>query len=187
MTAPKILVFSGSWREGSMNTKLATLVARKLEAAGAQVTQISLGDYPLRLVDATGYGNVPDEAKALGALVGEHDGLFIASPEYNAGYAPALKNALDWISIARRPKPGLAGKTVVIGGASAGQLGAYRGLTQLRTVLELGFGALLLPEMISVSGADKAFGEDGEIGDARVNGFIDAAVARLVKTAALGA
>ncbi|RDJ26837.1 NADPH-dependent oxidoreductase [Bosea caraganae] len=188
MSAPKILVFAGSWREGSLNTKLATLAARKLRAAGAEVRQISLGDYPLPLVDATGFGNAPQAAHDLRALIDAHDGLYIASPEYNAGYAPALKNALDWASTAKpgAPASGLAGKVVALGGASPGALGAYRGLTQLRTSLELGFGALLVPEMVAVGLADKAFDGDGELTDARSSGFLDAQVARLVKLAGKG-
>jgi NAD(P)H-dependent FMN reductase len=179
----KILVFSGSSRTGSLNGKLAALVARKLTAAGAQAKLISLADYPLPLVDATGFGKAPQQAHDLRGLIDEHQGLFIASPEYNAGYAPALKNALDWASVAKpgAPASGLAGKVVALGGASPGALGAYRGLTQMRTVLELGFGALVIPEMVSVPHADKAFGEDGEIGDARASGFLDAALARLLK------
>ena len=35
-----------------MNTRLATLIARNLAEAGAEVRQISLGDYPLPLIDA---------------------------------------------------------------------------------------------------------------------------------------
>ncbi|HEV7339388.1 MAG TPA: NAD(P)H-dependent oxidoreductase [Bosea sp. (in: a-proteobacteria)] len=183
---PKILVFAGSWRPGSMNTRLATLVAKKLAAAGAEVTQISLGDYPLPLIDARAFDNDPPaEAKALAALVEAHDGLFVISPEYNAGYPPALKNALDWISIVRSGGPGLRGKVVALGGASAGSLGTYRCLTQLRTVLELGFGALLVPEMLAVAGADKAYGEDGELSDRRTAGFLDKVVARLIKVAAM--
>ncbi len=185
MPAPKILVFSGSTREGSLNTRLATLAARKLAAAGAQVTQITLADYTLPLVDATAFGATPAKATELRALFDAHHGLFIASPEYNAGYTPALKNALDWASTAKpgAPASGLAGKVVALGGASPGHLGGYRSLTQLRTVLELGFGAMLIPEMVAVGLADKAFGEDGELLDARTGGFLDALVARLVKVA----
>jgi NAD(P)H-dependent FMN reductase len=187
MANPKILVFAGSWRDGSLNTKLATLAARKLAALGAETRQISLGDYPLPLVDATGFGNAPQAAHDLDTLIDAHDGLFIASPEYNGGYAPALKNALDWASVAKggAPATGLKGKVVALGGASPGALGAYRGLTQLRTSLELGFGALLIPEMVSVPVADKAFGEDGEIKDARAAGFLETALARLIKVAGL--
>ena len=188
MPAPRILVFAGSWREGSLNTKLATLAARRLRAAGAEVRQISLGDYPLPLVDATGFGNAPQASHELRALIDAHDGLYIASPEYNAGYAPALKNALDWASTAKpgAPASGLAGKVVALGGASTGSLGAYRGLTQLRTSLELGFGALMVPEMVAVSFADKVFDADGSLTDARSSGFLDAQVARLLKLSGKG-
>ena len=186
MASPKILVLAGSSREGSLNTKLATVVAAKLKAAGATVTHISLADYPLPLADATGFGHAPKEATALRELADSHHGIFIASPEYNAGYAPALKNALDWMSIAKPGAPAttLAGKIAAVGGASAGAMGAYRGMTQLRTVLELGFGAFVIPEMAAVGDAGNAFAEDGSLKDERTSGFLDALVARLVKESA---
>jgi NAD(P)H-dependent FMN reductase len=187
MSSPKILVMSGSSRPGSLNTRVATLVASKLKAAGAAVTQISLADFPLRLVDATGFGNHPPEAMKLRELIDAHHGLFIASPEYNAGYAPALKNALDWATVAKpgAPATGLAGKVVAVGGASGGAMGGYRGMTQLRTVLELGMGALVIPEMVAVGGGDAAWNEDGSLKDERTSGFLDALVARLIKVAAV--
>jgi chromate reductase, NAD(P)H dehydrogenase (quinone) len=187
MASPKILVLSGSSREGSVNTKLATVVAAKLKAAGATVTQISLADYPLPLADATGFGHAPKEAMALRELADSHHGLFIASPEYNAGYTPALKNALDWMSIAKPGAPALSGKIAAVGGASAGAMGGYRGMTQLRTVLELGFGAFVIPEMVAVGDAGNAFAEDGSLKDERTGGFLDALVARLVKESARAA
>lgn len=176
-----ILVLSGSHRPGSLNTRLATLAAGKLQAAGAAVKQVSLANFPMPFVDATGYGNHPAEAMALRELIDAHQGLFIASPEYNAGYAPALKNALDWTSVAKPGKPGLAGKVVGLGAASAGALGGYRGLTQFRTMLELGMGALVVPEMVAVGGGAAGWTEDGAIKDERSAGMLDALVARLVK------
>ena len=179
----RILVLSGSSRPGSLNTRLATSAAARLGALGASVTQISLADYPLPLVDATGFGNAPDAAIKLRAEIDAHDGLFIACPEYNAGYTPALKNALDWTSVAKpgAPATALKGKVVALGGASPGAMGGYRALTQLRTVLELGFGALVIPEMVSVGFADKSLGENGDISDERTAGFLTAALERLVR------
>jgi chromate reductase, NAD(P)H dehydrogenase (quinone) len=185
MVMPRILVFSGSTRPGSLNTKLASFAATKLKAAGGEVTQINLSDFPLPMVDATGFGNHPPEAARLRELIDAHQGLFITSPEYNAGYAPVLKNALDWATVAKpgAPATGLAGKVVALGAASAGAMGGYRGLTQLRTVLELGLGALVLPEMVAVGGGDGAWAEDGSIKDERSAGFLDAIAKRLVKEA----
>jgi chromate reductase, NAD(P)H dehydrogenase (quinone) len=183
MSSPKILVMSGSYRPGSLNMKLATLVAAKLTAAGATVTHVSLADYPLPLVDATGFGNAPAAATKLAEIAAAQHGIFLASPEYNAGYAPALKNALDWMTVAKPSAPGtgLAGKVVALGAASAGALGGYRGLTQLRTVVELGLGGLVIPEMVAVAGGDAAWNEDGSVKDERTNQFLDGLVARLIR------
>jgi chromate reductase, NAD(P)H dehydrogenase (quinone) len=181
--AASILVLSGSSRPGSLNGKLAALAAKKLEQAGATVKLISLADHPLPLVDATGFGNAPAAAHEIRALIDAHGGLFLASPEYNAGYAPALKNALDWATVAKpgAPATGLAGKVVGLGAASAGAMGGYRGLTQLRTVIELGLGGLCIPEMVAVGGGDAAFAADGSIADERAAGMLDAVVARMMR------
>jgi chromate reductase, NAD(P)H dehydrogenase (quinone) len=47
MRRPKILVFAGSIRTGSFNGRLAALAARELALLAADVTRISLADYPL--------------------------------------------------------------------------------------------------------------------------------------------
>jgi chromate reductase, NAD(P)H dehydrogenase (quinone) len=184
LMSAKILVLSGSSRAGSVNTMLATLAAARLKAAGASVTQVSLADFPLPMVDASGFGKPPAEATRFRELIDAHQGLFITSPEYNAGYAPALKNALDWATVAKpgAPATGLAGKVVALGGASPGAMGGYRGLTQLRIVLELGMGALLIPEMVVVGNTGTVFAADGSLTDERSSGFLDQVVARLIRT-----
>ena len=93
-----------------------------------------------------------------------------------------LKNALDWASIAPAgaPATGLAGKVVALGGASPGGFGGYRGLTMLRTTLELGFGATLTPSMASVPGADKAFKADGTLENEGAANFLRATLNQLV-------
>lgn len=183
MSSPAILVMSGSTRPGSLNTRLASVMAARLMAAGASVTHISLADYPLPFVDATGFGNVPPHATRLREAIDASKGLCIACPEYNAGYPALLKNALDWATVAKpgAPASGLAGKIVGLGGASPGAMGAYRALTQFRTMLELGMGALVIPEMVAVGNAENAFAEDGSLKDARTAGFLDTMLNRLVK------
>lgn len=184
----RILVFSGSTRAGSLNTRLAKAAATQLKKAGAEVTEISLADFALPFSDASGFGNAPEAATQFRALIDAHHGLFIACPEYNAGYPALLKNALDWATIAKpgAPATGLKGKVVALGGASPGAMGGYRALTQLRTTLELGFGALVIPEMVSVGFADKTLAEDGAISDERVAGFMAATIESLVREAARG-
>jgi chromate reductase, NAD(P)H dehydrogenase (quinone) len=87
--------------------------------------------------------------------------VFIASPEYNASVTPLLKNTLDWISRVREaPEPPLAAykrRVFALGAASNGTYGGYRSLIALRHVLELGCGAMVLPDQIAVREAATAF------------------------------
>ncbi len=43
----------------------------------------------------------PEQARAFKALLGEYQGVFIASPEYNSSITPLLKNTLDWVTRVR--------------------------------------------------------------------------------------
>ena len=51
MPQPKILVFAGSIRTGSFNARLAALAAKELALVEADVTRISLQDFPLPIYD----------------------------------------------------------------------------------------------------------------------------------------
>lgn len=176
----RILVFSGSTRPQSFNRRLAAIAVRDLRALGAEVSELSLLDFPLPFVDEDGRPNPPPEAHAFNAALQGHDGLFITMPEYNSGYPPLLKNALDWASMCNGGKPGLAGKVVALGAASPGPRGGYRGLTQFRSTLELGFGALVIPEMVPVPFAAKALAEEGALADEGAAKLLAAAMQRLV-------
>ncbi|MGO9699542.1 MAG: NADPH-dependent FMN reductase [Xanthobacteraceae bacterium] len=163
MVTPKILVMAGSLRSGSHNARLAALAAKELALAGADVTRISFSDYPLPLFDAdlaTDSG-LPRYALDLKQMLGAHQGVFIASPEYSASVPPLIKNAIDWVSRGRdRTEPNYAvfkGRVFAIGAAANGSAGGLRGLMALRQVLELGCGALVLPEQITVGRATQAF------------------------------
>ncbi|WP_150523637.1 NADPH-dependent FMN reductase [Roseibium sediminis] len=187
MSNPKIMVMSGSSRAGSVNTKLAALVGKKLALADADVTIVSLKDYPLPLYDGDyeSASGVPAPAQKLKKLMQAQDGIFIACPEYNAGITPLLKNTLDWVSRINEPgePQGIVykGRVFAIGSASPGAIGGLRGLIGMRTILEVGLGALVLPQMVSVGGAMAAFDEKGDLTDSRLAGMLDAMVAALLK------
>ena len=189
MPIPKILVFAGSIRTGSHNARLAALAAKELALAGAEVTRISLEDYPLPLYngDDEAHTGVPGNARKLKQTMMEHHGVFIASPEYNASVTPLLKNTIDWISRVReRGEPPLAAyknRAFAIGGASDGAYGALRSLMALRQVLELGCGALVLPEQITVFHASEAFDEMDNLKDERGAASLKRLAQRLADTA----
>src|SRR5215467_14068322 len=178
MTAPKILVLAGSIRTGSFNGKLAAAAARELALAEADVTLISLADYPMPLFD----GNLeadsgpPENACRLKRLMCLQHGVFITSPEYNASITPLLKNTLDWVSRVRDGKePPLA--------ASNGTYGGMRSLMALRHVLELGCGALVIPEQVAVRDASLAFDDSESLKDERTAALLKTVVNRLIEMA----
>lgn len=182
---PRILAFGGSLREESYNHKLVSVAARGAEAAGAKVTLIRLGDYPLPVYDGDieAREGLPDNARKLKQLMKEHDGFLISAPEYNSSVSGALKNAIDWAS--RRegdegPLECFKGKTVVLMSASPGALGGLRGLVHLRAILG-NIQALVLPEQKAVPKANEAFDLDGGIEDPALQEAIEGLGARLAE------
>jgi NAD(P)H-dependent FMN reductase len=187
MAAPKILVLSGSTRIGSHNVRLAALAAKELTLLDADVTRISLADYPLPIYDAdfdVGHGQ-PENAIKLKRMIAAHQGVFIASPDYSASVTPLLKNAIDWVSRVReRGDPTYAafkGRVFAIASASTEPNGGLPGLMALRQILEVGCGALVIPEQIAVPRVDQAFDEMDKIADARTANLFHAELARLVE------
>jgi NAD(P)H-dependent FMN reductase len=181
MAALKILVIPGSLRIGSHNVRLAAAVTRELAQAHADVTRISLADYPLPIYDAQIEARgVPEEAHNLKRLIGSHHGVFFAGPEYNASITPLLKNAIDWVSRARErgeaPLSVFRRRVFALGSASNGRFGGMRSLLAMRQVLEIGCGAMVLPAQISVPFAEQAFDDMDQLKseqDAeRLRGFV---------------
>jgi NAD(P)H-dependent FMN reductase len=186
MVDPKILVVPGSLRSGSHNVRLAALATKELTLAEVAVTRVSLADYPLPLYDADlaqEKGPPPDAVK-LKRLVCAHQGVFIASPEYNASITPLLKNAIDWVSAVREPgEPQLAAyqnRVFALGAASPGRSGGMQSLIALRQVLAVGCRALVIGEQITIPHAQNAFDDMDELIDARSANQLRTVVRRLV-------
>lgn len=166
---PRILAFAASTRRESFNRRLLHLAVEGAQAAGADVTLLDLADHelPLYNADLEERLGLPEAARRLKAILKEHDGLLLASPEYNSSFTPLLKNTLDWAS---RSEPGeaplaaYAGKVVTLMSASPGGLGGIRGLAQVRVLLAA-LGCIVLPEQVCVPAAHKAFGPDGRLTD----------------------
>jgi chromate reductase len=184
----KLLIFAGSARKVSTNKQLAALAARIATEAGAEATLIDLADFdmPIYNGDIEADTGLPENAKRLKQLFVEHDGFFIASPEYNSSISALLKNALDWIS---RPhtenEPGLwayQGKVAAIGSVAPGTLGGLRGLVALRMMLG-NIGVTVVPAQVAVPKGFNAFNEDGALVADMPAGMLKTTVAQLVETA----
>jgi len=191
MPTPKILIIPGSLRTGSHNARLAALAAKELVLLEAEITRISLEDYTLPLFDAdlASTSGLPAAAVQLKRMLLAHQGIFITSPEYSASVTPLVKNTIDWISRVRdHGEPAYAafkGRVFAIGAAANGGLGGLRSLMALRQILELGCGALVIPEQVAVPRADQAFDGMDNLKDESLATALKAAMRRLVELASV--
>jgi chromate reductase, NAD(P)H dehydrogenase (quinone) len=191
MAAPKILVIPGSLRAKSYNVRLAALATKELMLADADATRISLLDYPLPIYDAdtAETAGPPPNAVKLKQLMSVHQGVFIASPEYNASITPLIKNTIDWVSAVRErgeaPLAAYQNRVFALGGASPGRSGATHSLLALRQVLAVGCRALVIAEQVTVPNAEQAFDDMDQLKDARAAGQLKLVIRKLVDTAKL--
>src|SRR5437868_11908126 len=183
---PKVLAFAGSLRERSLNKRVLKAAVRGAQAAGAEVTYIDLRDFPMPLYNSDDHerDGFDENALRLQGLLVEHDGLLIASPEYNGSLPAALKNAIDWASRQsdRYERSRIfRGKVAAMMTASPGSLGGVRSLAHLRGVLT-SVGVVVLPQEVAVTFAEDKFAGDGEeMTDEKMKGSLEALGAALVE------
>ncbi|TDJ66309.1 MAG: NADPH-dependent oxidoreductase [Proteobacteria bacterium] len=180
-----ILAFAGSTRSNSFNFLLLRAAVASAKHAGAEVTMIDLGDYSMPLFDQDleAAEGMPENAQRLKQLMIEHEGLLVASPEYNSSISPLLKNTVDWVSrSASADEPALAAyrnKFAAIMSASPGGLGGLRGLVVLRMLLT-NIGVTVLPQQLAVGHAHSAFDDDGTLRDVTQQDILNSMTERLV-------
>ena len=187
---PKILVFAGSLRIGAFSISTADAAMKELALQGADVSRISLGDYPLPIMDQNleNEKGVPENALKLARQIAAHDGMLIASPEYNASIPPLLKNALDWVSRVRRdgarPFKPFDGKVAALCSSSNGNFAGARALYHLRAVLMHCHVEVITPQF-SVGKASEAFDEDGQFKDEALRHRMETVCRTLIERAAM--
>jgi chromate reductase, NAD(P)H dehydrogenase (quinone) len=162
MSALKILVIPGSLRTGSLNARLAAAAVHEFAQAGAEVTRISLGDFPLPIYDGDlqTKSGVPKNAINLKRMIGAHHGVLFVTPEYNSSVPALIKNTIDWVSRVQdahetrgqvfRERP------FAIAAASESRLGGTRALAALRLILAA-CQATVIPHQLALSFAGEAY------------------------------
>ena len=184
---PKILVFAGSVRSGAFSGRTADVAQKELAMQGAEVTRISLADYTLPILDEDleKEKGVPDNAVKLGRLIAAHDGLLIATPEYNGSIPPLLKNTIDWVSRVRTDSGRMfrpfAGKVAGLCSSSNGHFAGIRCINHLRAVLVRCRMEVVTPEC-SVADGGSAFHADGNFRDERLNKSMEHLCRTLIET-----
>ena len=162
MSALKILVIPGSLRTGSHNARLAAAAAYQFAQAGAEVTRISLSDFPLPIYDGDlqTKSGVPKHAINLKRMMSAHHGVLIVTPEYNSSVPPLVKNAIDWVSrvqdVNETRYQVFRGRPFAIAAASESRLGGTRCLAALRLILAA-CQATVIPNQLALSFAGEAY------------------------------
>ena len=189
---PRILVFAGSVRSGAYSGRTADAALKALALQGAEVTRISLIDYQLPLYDhdLEREKGIPEPAMKLARLITDHDGVVMATPEYNGSVPPLLKNTIDWLSRVRhdgtKALQPLAGKVAAICSSSGGAFAGIRAITHLRAILHRCRMEVIAAEC-SVPRAADAFDDKGDLRDERLQQAMEDMAAALIEQAALSA
>lgn len=158
MTLPTIGFICGSLRTGSINKKLETALAARVDAAGASSVIIDLTEFELPLFhgDLGAPENLSDLVNRLSFL----DGIIIVSPEYNGGLPPVLKNMIDWVStVAKEP---FANPVYGIASCTPGPMSGIMCMRQINYIL-MRLGAEVMPTQVGTGNASKAFDADGQL------------------------
>src|ERR1700754_966179 len=165
MSALKILVIPGSLRSGSLNARLAAVAAHEIAQAGAEVTRISLSDFPLPIYDGDlqARSGVPKHAVNLKRMIGIHHGVLIVTPEYNSSVPALVKNTIDWVSRVQDAHETrgqvFRDRIFAIAAASGNRLGGTRALAALRLILTA-CHATVIPSQLALSFADEAYDDN---------------------------
>ena len=162
MPALKILVIPGSLRTGSLNARLAAVAAYELVQLGAEVSRISLADFPLPIYDGDlqTKSGVPKNAVNLKRMMSAHHGVLIVTPEYNSSVPALVKNTIDWVSRVQDAQEArgevFRGRAFAIAAASESRLGGTRSLAALRLILTA-CRATVIPNQLALSFASSAY------------------------------
>lgn len=143
-----IYIIVGSIREGRTAIKIANWVDQA-------INELSLNDIQTEIIDlkewalpifagahppATGVYDQPKQQQWADKIA-TADAFILISPEYNHGYSPALKNALDYVAKEWQGKPAAyVGYGATNGSRSIDQLrqvATYIGLVDSNAVLEI--------------------------------------------------
>lgn len=149
---------TGSLRRASRNKGLLRCCASHLpEGVRMEIADVSALPFYNEDIEK------PQAVTDLLARVTAADALVLACPEYNYSVAPALKNALDWLS--REPDMGpLNGKPACLLGAGGG-MGTARSQYHMRqTCVYLNLRLLNKPEFFS-NAFSPAFNAEGDLID----------------------
>nr|WP_255437713.1 NADPH-dependent FMN reductase [Thalassobacillus sp. CUG 92003] len=166
----------GSIRQDSYNMKLTQFMQERYNSQ-LNIEIINIRDLPHYDQDIE--HDLPVQVQTFKQQVHDVDAFLLVTPEFNHSIPGVLKNALDWLSRGERE---MAGKPVMIAGATMGMLGTVRAQMHLRQILNApGMGAKVMPgNEILVGAVQGKINEENKLTDPKTIEFIDSVVNQFV-------
>lgn len=94
----KILAFGASNSSASINKKLATFAANRIEGADINILDLNDFEMPIYSMDRENASGIPELAAQFKQHIKDSDGIIISFAEHNGAYSAAFKNIFDWTS-----------------------------------------------------------------------------------------
>lgn len=177
----RLLVLSASLKAESAEARLAAAAAVELSLVDADVTLISLTDYPMPLFGADALPRRPALAEKFAGMIRSHHGVFLATAEEHGAIPVLLANALAWAA-ASDPPP-LSGRPVALGVAAPDLAAAARAEDILRRTLAAGHQALVAPNAVLIADRPGSFAEHGRLAEPRDQAAVQTAARALAHLA----
>lgn len=180
-----LLMVSGSLRRDSLNARLLTELAERLDPA-VTVDVLAPPSVGLPLFDQDQENDpcLRDRLAAIHARFLACDGIVVASPEYNGQPSAYLKNLVDWVSRLAYIDHAFANpfrdKPVLLCSASTGWSGGAVAIPSARALFGY-VGSVVLGDTICIPHADQAWTGDGFALDPFFDEQISEALAHLVR------
>lgn len=175
----KFIAIVGSNAKKSYNRKLLQFMKKHFESK-AEIEILEITDVPMfNQSDNQSYSEV---IQMFNDKITASDGVIMATPEYNHSIPSGLKSLIEWLSFDLHP---LAGKPVMIVGASFNTQGSSRAQLHLRQILDApGVDANVMPGYEFLLGsANKAFDEAGDLINEGTVDFLEICFLRFMRFA----
>jgi chromate reductase len=189
MPALRLLIFSGSVRQGSLNLRLCNAASQIARDQGLDVRPLNLRELALPVYDGDieAASGVPQGAYRLQDAILDCDAMMVVTPEYNGFPTPLVINAFDWLSRIGEQPPRVSGlaatanRPVGLLSASPGPLGALRSMNFLRQYLQMAFAMIVVPQQFALSRAHEAFDDSGRLKESRAVSAVTGVVTALAR------
>ena len=172
----RILLISGSLRQGSTNTALLRTVTQLAPPGVDTELYDGMGDLPHFNPDLDA-APLPASVDRLRAAIHASDALLFSTPEYAGALPGSFKNLLDW-TIGDDDARSIYEKPVAYINASAGPNGAADAHRSLRTILGYAHAAVVDDACTAIA-VPRGAVQDGLITDPAIRGAIGSVLQRL--------